>query len=98
MYDNIYIDNKYTQTYWRIIKQFKARPRPIGVIEEHHDIPRSFTKHLDLPESSTTPVTNREHFTLHHLLLKMPVLGLFKSKMYCAFLFMSGKRTGCMLE
>jgi hypothetical protein len=93
MCDNIYLDNKYTQTYWKLIKQFKERPYPTGVIEEHHDIPRSFTRHLKLPESPTTPVTNREHFILHHLLMKMPILGLFKSKMYYAFLLMKG---GCV--
>jgi hypothetical protein len=84
MSKNIYIDNKYTKTYYRIIDRALVRTKLPSYTEKHHIIPQAITKYLELPESKKVPLTFKEHWTCHHLLLKM-VKGILQSKMYYAF-------------
>jgi hypothetical protein len=80
----MFIDNKYTKTYWKIIQKTQNRIVPPVYTENHHIYPKSITKYLKLPESDTIPVTNKEHFILHHLLMKM-FTGILAGKMWYAF-------------
>jgi hypothetical protein len=84
MSKSIYIKNKYTKTYFRIIDRAKKRSKPDCYTENHHTIPKCITKYLGLPESEKVTLTFKEHFIVHHLLLKM-VSGKLKAKMYYAF-------------
>jgi hypothetical protein len=80
----MFLDNKYTKTYYRIIHRAKARTKPEGYTEKHHIIPKC--KPLCGPNTreNLVALTFKEHWVCHHLLLKM-VEGILKSKMYCAF-------------
>lgn len=64
----IFIDNKYTSTYYRIIERSKNR-NIFGYTEKHHIIPKS----LGGTNSKTNIVvlTAREHYLCHLLLTKM---------------------------
>jgi hypothetical protein len=84
MPDTIYLDNKYTKTYYRIIDRAKARIKPEFYTEKHHIVPKCITKFLGLPESEKIPLSFKEHWVCHHLLLKM-VMGKLKAKMWLAF-------------
>ena len=84
MSKSIYLQNKYTKTYYQIIDRAKSRPKPSEYTEKHHTIPVSITKYLGLPESEKVILTFEEHWTCHHLLMKM-VEGILKAKMYYAF-------------
>jgi hypothetical protein len=84
MSKSIYLKNKYTKTYNRIIERAKYRPKPTDYTENHHTIPQCITKYLGLPESETVALTGKEHFIVHHFLMKM-VSGELKAKMWLAF-------------
>lgn len=81
---DIFIPNKYTRCYFRLIE--RARERVLsGYKERHHIIPSclggSNTK------DNLVSLTAREHFLCHLLLTKM-CLGKDRSKMFRALLFM----------
>lgn len=65
----IFIQNKYTTTYYSIIQNAKSRTITEGYTENHHIIPKC----LDGDNSSDNLVTltAREHFLCHWLLTKM---------------------------
>jgi hypothetical protein len=75
---NIYLDNKYTQWYFKILIRARTRPLPSGKIHKHHEPPECWGG------TETYPLTIREHFIIHWLLLKMTT-GLLRNKMYYAF-------------
>jgi hypothetical protein len=93
MNTNIYLNNKYTETYWKIIHRAQNRPKPEEYTENHHTDPKSITKHLKLPKSKTVPLTFKEHWVVHHLLMKAVKPGILRSKMYYAFSRI-GQQTG----
>lgn len=64
----MFIDNKYTRCYNRIIENRKLN-LPIGYVEKHHIIPKS----LGGPnrKENIVSLTAREHFICHMLLVKM---------------------------
>jgi len=75
----IFIDNKYTRIYFKIIDRAKQRDC-IDYVESHHIIPKSFFKSKSKTgwlsgdsESISNKVclTPREHFLCHVLLIKM---------------------------
>jgi hypothetical protein len=77
----MFIINKYTSCYFRIIE--RAKEREINdIIEKHHIIPKSFGGKNT--KDNLVNLTPREHFICHHLLLKM-VEGEYKKKMCYAF-------------
>ena len=78
MSEIIYLDNKYTKTYYRIIDRALARPKPLEYTEKHHTIPKC------AGGTETVVLTFKEHWICHHLLLKM-VTGKLKAKMWLAF-------------
>lgn len=97
----IFINNKYTSVYYRLINRAKDRLLVENVYtEDHHIIPECFYKNrtrkgqpgwLDgdpnIPENFVA-LTAREHFICHRLLIKM-VAGKAKYKMLEAFSYFS---------
>jgi hypothetical protein len=66
----IFIDNKYTRWYYRIITTAKNRILPKNIYtERHHIIPRSLGGNN--LKDNLVKLTAREHFVCHLLLVKM---------------------------
>lgn len=64
----MFIQNKYTNLYYNIIN--RALTRQInGYVEKHHIIPKSLGGSNDI--ANIVPLTAREHFICHLLLIKM---------------------------
>ena len=64
----MFIINKYTSCYFRIIERSKEREIN-DITEKHHIIPKSFGGKNT--KDNLVNLTPREHFICHHLLLKM---------------------------
>lgn len=77
----MFLSNKYTDCYFRIINKANLRKLP-QITECHHIIPKSLGGGEE-PENKVY-LTPREHFVCHHLLLKM-LEGKLKQKMCYAF-------------
>jgi len=73
----MYLPNKYTTTYYKIINRAKSRTLT-EYIEKHHIIPRSLGGNDSL--DNLVELTAREHFICHLLLTKM-LTGKDKAKM-----------------
>jgi len=84
----IFIDNKYTNIYYRIINAAKSRKLD-GYKEVHHIVPRSFGG--DNSKDNLVSLTAREHYLVHWLLIKMTI-GVHRSKMIYAFWRMNTNR------
>jgi hypothetical protein len=83
----IFIQNKYTSTYYSIIANAQLRDLPSNTYtEKHHIIPKSLGGNNS--KYNLVRLTAREHFICHRLLVKMTV-GLHKSKMISALWYMS---------
>ena len=69
-HQQMYLQNKYTQCYYRIISRAKARILPNSVYtENHHIIPKSLGG--DNSKNNLVKLTAKEHFICHLLLTKM---------------------------
>ena len=77
----MFLDNKYSKLYYKIIGNAKVRNYNIGYTEKHHIIPKCFGG--DNSIDNLVVVTAREHFICHRLLPKMTV-GSDKHKMLSA--------------
>jgi hypothetical protein len=64
----LFIDNKYTHTYYKIIERSKSRIIPYYT-EKHHIIPKSLGG--SNKKDNLALLTAREHFICHLLLTKM---------------------------
>lgn len=84
----IFIDNKYTRTYNKIIERSRSRILK-EYIETHHIIPRSLGGTDD--PNNLAVLTAREHYICHLLLPKM-LTGESKYKMLHAYIIMSGRQ------
>jgi len=80
----MFIDNKYTKCYFKIIDLAKSSI-PAGYIEKHHIIPRSLGGNNSA--ENIVKLSARQHFICHLLLTKM-CTGLAKHKMDNAINFM----------
>jgi hypothetical protein len=80
----IFINNKYTNIYYRIIDRAKVRALT-EYSEEHHIIPKSLGGNND--KTNLVKLTAREHFICHLLLVKMTT-GDDKRKMSYALWLM----------
>lgn len=86
MESDLFLDNKYTKWYYKLINNVQQRASFKGYGEEHHIIPKSLggsNKPINLVK-----LTAKEHFIVHHLLTKM-VTGKDSSKMWFAFYCMA---------
>ena len=88
----MFLDNKYTRLYYKIIEAAKLREKPGVYCEKHHIIPRSFGGD-DTPENLVL-LTGREHYLVHVLLCKMTA-GIQLMKMSFALSFFN---TGAVKE
>lgn len=93
-----FIDNKYTQTYHRIIDNAKirnwAKKSAPCYTENHHIIPKCFSR--DNSTQNLVRLTAREHFIVHKLLTKMFEGPKEKSKMISAlFLMIHNLKKSC---
>lgn len=78
-----FLKNKYTALYYKIVDRAKTRLKLEGYIERHHIIPKCAGG--SNKNDNLAGVSFREHWILHHLLLKMVDDKRLKSKMYYAF-------------
>jgi len=85
----MYLDNKYTRWYYAIIDKAKSRITE-EYTERHHIIPRSLGGKDR--KSNMVRLTVREHYIVHHILIKMLEKGDARNKMITAFFFMSHSR------
>lgn len=83
----MYLTNKYTTWYNKIISCAQQRDVPDCYTEKHHIIPRSLGG--DRSESNIVTLTAREHFVCHLLLTKM-VSGAAQFKMIKALTMIMG--------
>jgi hypothetical protein len=67
-FEPMFIDNKYTQCYYRIIENRRANPFN-GYVEKHHIVPKSLGGNNK--KENLIALTSREHFICHRLLVKM---------------------------
>ena len=81
----MYLQNKYTSCYYRIVNRAKDRTLT-GYTEKHHIIPKSLGG--DNSSENIAILTAREHFICHLLLTRM-VIGKAKQKMFYALHAMS---------
>jgi hypothetical protein len=87
----MYLDNKYTRTYYSLIskaksRNFKTRKSAIsslGYVERHHITPKSLGG--DNSKTNLVYLTAREHFIAHWLLTKMMATQENYNKMVNAF-------------
>lgn len=79
----MFLQNKYTTLYYRLISTAQARPVPVGYTERHHIVPKSIGG--DNNTLNLVRLTAREHFICHKLLVRMTT-GMNKRKMSYALL------------
>lgn len=65
----MFLLNKYSSTYFKIVALAKSRPAILGYKERHHVIPKCMGGTND--RSNLIDVTAREHYVMHLLLTKM---------------------------
>jgi len=85
----MFLENKYTKLYYRIVDSAKTRTikSPLfGYKERHHIIPRALGG--DNKSENLVELTAKEHFVVHHLLTKMTA-SESKRKMLLALRFLS---------
>lgn len=83
---NLFIENKYTRTYKKIVSNAQSRTPLDTYTEMHHIIPKSLGGTND--SSNLVALTAREHYICHLLLPKM-LEGENKYKMLCAIMRMA---------
>lgn len=66
----MFVENKYSRWYFKIVESARVTPRD-GYVEEHHIIPTAMGG-LNTPENKVR-LSAREHFIVHLLLTKMVV-------------------------
>jgi hypothetical protein len=86
----LFIDNKYTHTYYKIIERSKLRIIPYYT-EKHHIIPKSLGG--SNKKDNLALLTAREHFICHLLLTKM-TSGTDRSKMVLSVFYLTGRGKG----
>lgn len=86
----MFLNNKYTQWYYRIIDKARANTNDGTYCERHHIIPRSIGG--DNSETNLVRLPAREHFICHKLLVRMTT-GIARRKMSFAMLMFTRKNT-----
>ena len=83
----MYLQNKYSNWYFNIIKQARTRLLS-GYAEKHHIIPKSLGGNNT--KDNLVALTAREHFVCHLLLTRMTT-GEARKKMVFAVFYLTGK-------
>lgn len=92
----MFLENKYTKTYMKIVYHAKNRSKNDGVFyERHHIIPKSMGGNNS--KENIILLKPKEHYVVHHLLTKM-CEGVNSTKMNYAFWKMNirYKKEGCI--
>jgi hypothetical protein len=84
----MYLQNKYTQWYYKIVEHAQARTTNTTYTEKHHIIPKSLGG--DNSKNNIVRLTAKEHYICHLLLTKM-LEGEDRSKMVYALWIMNSK-------
>lgn len=99
----LFLRNKYTNCYFKIIKRAQERKKLLGYFENHHIYPKGIGGLND--KENLIKLTAKEHYVCHLLLIKMCRLKKHKRSMcYALFQFKrnhskKGKRfTGALYE
>lgn len=80
----MFLENKYSRIYWRLVERGKCRILPKeDYSETHHIIPKSLGGTNSM--HNLVQLTAREHYILHLCLVKMVTTPLNKRKMIFAF-------------
>lgn len=87
----MFIDNKYTKTYFKIIDKYKNSVSISGYSEKHHIIPKSMGGTND--DYNIVVLSAKAHFICHHLLTKMVINRQDQIKMIHAFWRMCHTKT-----
>jgi hypothetical protein len=85
----LFIDNKYTKWYFKIIDSAKQFPRT-GYVEKHHIIPKCMNGGNNL--ENLVNLSAREHFVCHLLLTKMVNKEPYLSKLKYAVILLYSTR------
>ena len=92
----LFIENKYTQWYYRIIAQAQAAAQAADVYyEKHHIIPRSLGG--SNKQDNLVRLTVRAHYVVHRLLTRMTT-GDARHKMCFAIFLMTHTRKGIRIS
>ena len=92
----LFIENKYTQWYYRIIDQAQAQAQAADVYyEKHHIIPRSLGGSNQ--QDNLVRLTVRAHYVVHRLLTRMTT-GDDRRKMCFAICMMANTRKGVRIS
>ena len=92
----LFIENKYTQWYYRIIDQAQAQAQAADVYyEKHHIIPRSLGGSNQ--QDNLVRLTARAHYVVHRLLTRMTT-GTDRHKMCTAIFLMTNTRKGVRIS
>jgi hypothetical protein len=67
----MFLENKYTKTYLRLMEKAIFRTKPEGYTERHHIIPKSLPNTYKHYKFNLVILTVKEHFIAHLLLSKM---------------------------
>lgn len=90
--NNIFLQNKYTNTYYNIINNAKSRTLSCDVYtEKHHIIPNSLGG--DNSKDNLIVLTAREHFICHWLLTKMTLYESRRKMVYALKMMFANKTT-----
>jgi ribosomal protein L37AE/L43A len=80
-----FLENKYTNTYYRIVSRAQTREKPNTYTEKHHIIPKSLGGSNS--KDNLVVLTAREHFIVHKLLVKMTEGKIKKKMVYALYRF-----------
>ena len=97
---NQFLNNKYTKTYYQIINRAQIRLIPLEYTEKHHIIPKCKSFNGPNTKKNLVHLTFREHWTCHHLLMKMCITPQQKYSMWFAFdrMGQKGKNSGRIIN
>lgn len=90
--EQLFLDNKYTKTYFQIIEKAKNRIISDSYYEKHHITPKSLNGSNN--KDNIIKLTAKEHFIVHWLLTKMCISDNHTRKMKYAMRSMSWNKTG----
>ena len=67
----MFLPNKYTTHYFKLVHKAKNRIKIDGYIERHHIIPKSISPEMSKDKNNIVALTAKEHYIAHLLLTKM---------------------------
>jgi hypothetical protein len=87
---DLFLQNKYSKCYFRIIEKSKSRKLDDIYVEKHHIFPKSLDG--DNSKENVIELTAKEHFICHLLLTKMTENNFQKLSKKCIFTSPTGEQ------